>query len=231
MPTTKRIIILEGLDYSGKTSQAGRLKLHFEGAGEEVWSARDPGSTKLSEELRRLVKDGNTPMTPRTQFLLFSAARSDLAEEIMRQHAAGKRVLMDRWWPSTYAYQGAQGIPDSDIIDMQARWSPLPAPLIIYLDVPVDVLAARKAAAIAAFDAANGTHSDAANDRFDSAKTDFKELLRTRYRALCVDPNIRQRLGTFPKPVVHLLAANGSPDTVFWSILSLIESHALNEQE
>lgn len=68
---------------------------------------KDPGSTPLGAEIRKLVKDPSLSMLPASQMLLYTAARVEAAELVKWLVQDGKFVVMDRWWPSTYAYQGA----------------------------------------------------------------------------------------------------------------------------
>ncbi len=101
-------ISLEGPDGGGKSTQALRLVEHLRARGLEVLMTREPGGTAIGDQIRRVLTDlGNTPMHPRTELLLFSASRAQLCHEVIRPHLqAGGMVVSDRFYDSTFAYQG-----------------------------------------------------------------------------------------------------------------------------
>jgi len=101
-------ITFEGPDGSGKSTQIKRLAEHLRGRGHDVWLTREPGGTAISEEIRGLLHDlSHREMAPRAEILLYSAARAQLVNEVIRPHlAAGGIVLCDRYYDSTLAYQG-----------------------------------------------------------------------------------------------------------------------------
>jgi dTMP kinase len=101
-------ISFEGPDGSGKSTQIKLLAEHLTGLGHNVLLTREPGGTQISEQVRALLHDlRNRAMHPRTEILLYSAARAQLVSEKMRPHlAAGGVVLSDRYADSTLAYQG-----------------------------------------------------------------------------------------------------------------------------
>ena len=101
-------ISLEGPDGGGKSTQALRLVEHLRAQGLEVLMTREPGGTAIGDQIRRVLTDlGNTPMHPRTELLLFSSSRAQLCHEVIRPHLqAGGMVVSDRFYDSTFAYQG-----------------------------------------------------------------------------------------------------------------------------
>jgi dTMP kinase len=101
-------ISLEGPDGGGKSTQALLLVEHLRAQGLEVLMTREPGGTAIGDQIRRVLTDlGNTPMHPRTELLLFSASRAQLCHEVIRPHLqAGGMVVSDRFYDSTFAYQG-----------------------------------------------------------------------------------------------------------------------------
>jgi dTMP kinase len=102
-------ITLEGPDGSGKTSQVAPLAAFLTAQGYEVVTTREPGGTSISNQVRDIVltRMDNIEMHPRTEILLFCAARAQLVEEFIRpQLGAGKIVICDRYADSTLAYQG-----------------------------------------------------------------------------------------------------------------------------
>jgi dTMP kinase len=101
-------ITLEGPDGSGKTKQMQPLANFLGKKGYVVFSAREPGGTSIGDQVRAILMDmKNTSMRPRTEALLFCAARAQLVDEIIRPHLErGEIVLLDRYADSTMAYQG-----------------------------------------------------------------------------------------------------------------------------
>jgi len=99
------LISLEGIDGSGKSTQARKLYEFLKEEGYEVSLYRDPGSTPLAEQIRELII--NYSMDPTTELLLFESARSSLVwEKIFPDLTSGKIVIVDRFIDSTTAYQG-----------------------------------------------------------------------------------------------------------------------------
>ena len=101
-------ITFEGPEGSGKTTQIKGLAAYLCAEGRDVITTREPGGTPISDQIRTVLMDlQNTAMHPRTEILLFLAARAQLVEEIIRPHTAGgKVVICDRYADSTLAYQG-----------------------------------------------------------------------------------------------------------------------------
>lgn len=102
-------ISLEGIDRSGKSTQAALLAAAL---GDHALAVREPGGTSLSERVRAMLKDPTIPLTPRAEALLFAAARADLVARVIEPALAeGKIVIADRYVDSTLAYQGvARGL-------------------------------------------------------------------------------------------------------------------------
>ncbi len=101
-------ITLEGPDGSGKTSQVAPLVEFLQNEGLQLLALREPGGTEISEQVRQVIMTmKNTGMNPRTEILLFLAARAQLVAEVIRPALAeGKVILCDRYADSTLAYQG-----------------------------------------------------------------------------------------------------------------------------
>ncbi len=103
-----RLITIEGLDGSGKTTLADALVDALRSEGRDVVLLREPGGVELSERIRALVKDPGLAVDPRAEALLYAAARAQLvAERVEPALAAGTWVLLDRFVDSSLAYQGA----------------------------------------------------------------------------------------------------------------------------
>lgn len=105
---TGRFITFEGPDGAGKTTQMKMLGERLKALGKKVVYTREPGGTKISEEVRKLLLDpSNKEMVHRTEALLYAAARAQHVEELIRPALTeGNIVLCDRFTDSTLAYQG-----------------------------------------------------------------------------------------------------------------------------
>lgn len=103
-------VTFEGIDGSGKSTQARLLAEALRGAGREVVLTREPGGSQGAEEIRRLVLEGATDRwSPMTELLLFTAARRDHLERLIEPALArGAVVICDRFTDSTRMYQGME---------------------------------------------------------------------------------------------------------------------------
>ncbi|HSD24436.1 MAG TPA: dTMP kinase [Solirubrobacterales bacterium] len=102
-------ISLEGIDGSGKTTQARLLAAAL---GKEVVLVREPGGTETGERIRRLLKDPALDLDPLAELLLFCAARAELVAEVIGPaREEGRDVVCDRFSDSSVSYQGvARGL-------------------------------------------------------------------------------------------------------------------------
>jgi dTMP kinase len=102
-------ISLEGIDGSGKTTQA---KLLAKALGEDVVLVREPGGTETGERIRQVLKDPSLDLDPLAELLLFCAARAELVAQVVGPaRDAGRDVVCDRFSDSSVAYQGiARGL-------------------------------------------------------------------------------------------------------------------------
>ena len=105
---TSAFWVLEGMDGCGKTTQAENLVAALEADGRQPLHLREPGSTGLGEGLRDMLLDADRDdWDPRSEALLFFAARNQLLRELVAPAlAAGRDVVCERFTPSTLAYQG-----------------------------------------------------------------------------------------------------------------------------
>jgi dTMP kinase len=101
------LISFEGVDGSGKSTQARLLYQTLKKAGLSVIFIREPGGTKVSEEIRGiLLNNANKNMSARTELLLFLASRAELVDEVIQPALTqGRIVITDRFSDSTLAYQ------------------------------------------------------------------------------------------------------------------------------
>lgn len=116
------LVVFEGAEGVGKTTQVTRLadRLTAAGIGHERY--REPGGTPLGDEIRRLLLSPSaTDVRPRAEALLFMAARAQLMARVTTRLAIGSVVLLDRFFLSTYAYQIAgRGLPAELVRDANA---------------------------------------------------------------------------------------------------------------
>jgi dTMP kinase len=133
-------ITLEGPEGSGKTSQVPLLADYLRQQGREVITTREPGGTAIGDQIRTVLTAlGNAAMQPRTEILLFLAARAQL-QVIRPALAEGKMVLCDRYGDSTLAYQGYGHGLDLDQLRQMLRFATggLKPDLTLLLDIDVE---------------------------------------------------------------------------------------------
>lgn len=131
-------ISFEGVDGSGKSTQARLLSAALKAEGREVLEIREPGGTPAAEQVRELLADPAVPLDPVAELMLFLAARADLVATVLRPALeAGTWVVSDRYSDSTEAYQGhARGLGPQRVRDLNdAATGGLSPDLTVLLDV------------------------------------------------------------------------------------------------
>jgi dTMP kinase len=145
-----RFITIEGPDGSGKTTQVERLAERLRSAGHEVLVTREPGGTRLGEQLREILlarHGGIEPTDALTDAFLFEAARRQLVRQVIHPALAdGSIVVCGRYSDSTLAYQGYGAGAPLDLLRAvdAAATDGLRPDVTILLDLPVEVGLARK---------------------------------------------------------------------------------------
>jgi len=141
-------ITLEGPEGSGKTSHIPHLVEFLRERGHTVFPTREPGGTSISEQIRDVLHDmKNAEMHPRTETLLYQAARAQIVEQVIKPRLAdGEIVISDRYYDSTIAYQGyghQQNLADIRALVKYATGG-LNPDLTILLDLNIEVGLQRK---------------------------------------------------------------------------------------
>ena len=130
------LIILEGIDGTGKSTQAKRLGEWFEARGREVVLSREPTDGPWGRKLRESAATGR--LSPEDELEYFLKDRRQHVEEVIQPALdAGKVVILDRYYFSTMAYQGARGFDPAEIRRKNEEFAPRPD-LLVILDLNVD---------------------------------------------------------------------------------------------
>jgi dTMP kinase len=168
------LITFEGIDGSGKSTQASLLADALRGLGRDVRLVREPGGTALGERVRAVLLEQGAHVAPVAELMLFSAARAQLVDEVVRPALAGGAVVIaDRFYDSTTAYQGGgRGLFEADWLEnLHGRVTGGLVPDVTFLlDVPVDVAVGRRA--------------DRSTDRMEGGGPAFFERVRAAYLRL-----------------------------------------------
>lgn len=198
-------ITFEGIDGCGKSTQTSMCRTWLEELGRTVLLVREPGGTKIGERIRELLLDKkNSSMAPLTELFLFEAARAQIVEEVIKPALSeGKIVICDRFFDSSYAYQGcARGLGPEMVsrLNMDATGGLAPD-ITFFLDISVEGAIRRR----------NVRGEE--KDRIESAGDAFQEKVRQGFiRAASEDGRI------------VTVDASLSPDEIFAQIREKIEA-------
>jgi len=137
-----RLIVLEGPDGSGKTTQLELLEKHLKVLGYVVVRTREPGGTEISEKIREIILDNNNcDMSYMCEALLYASSRAQLVNEIIKPALSlGKIVICDRFVYSSMVYQGiGRGLGMERIKSInEAALDGLEADLTFMITIPYD---------------------------------------------------------------------------------------------
>ncbi|SCW66429.1 dTMP kinase [Ruminococcaceae bacterium YRB3002] len=188
-------ITFEGIDGCGKSTQIRRLCSYLEERGISPVMVREPGGTVVGEKIREILLDKkNDGMGPVCELLLFEAARAQITEEVIRPSLEeGRVVICDRFFDSTFAYQGhARGLGDSKVSGLNlVATSGLSPDVTFVLDIdPYEALERR------------GIRGEA-EDRMEALGVSFQDKVREGYLMLCE---------RFPDRVVRIDASGSRED-------------------
>ena len=141
-------ITLEGPEGSGKSSQIPALAQYLQEHGFDVLCTREPGGTSIGDQIREVLTSMDNPeLLPRTEILLFLAARAQLVAQVIKPALlAGKVVLCDRYGDSTLAYQGYGHGLDLDSLRAMLNFATegLKPDLTLLMDLDIKTGLARK---------------------------------------------------------------------------------------
>ncbi len=170
-------LTVEGIDGAGKSTQARMLAGRLRTLGREVVETREPGGAPGAEEIRCLLVEGDPERwSPKTEILLFTAARHDHVERVVEPALArGAVVLCDRYVDSTRAYQGAGAPERRELVDRLHR-------LAIGLDPDLTLIFDLDPAA--ALERARSRVADRDEDRFERKGQLFQARLREEFLAI-----------------------------------------------
>jgi dTMP kinase len=207
---TGAFIVFEGPEGGGKTLQIVRLAERLRNAGHDVVATREPGGTRVGNEIRSILLGlGDYAILPETEVLLLAAARAQHVREVIGPALArGAMVVCDRYVDSTYAYQGGgSGLDLESLRTIQAfATDGLEPDLRILLDLPVEVGLGRR-------------HSVPASvNRIDMASVAYHQRVREAYLALA---------SANPQHWV-IVDAEAVPDTVELTIWSQLQRKLAN---
>jgi dTMP kinase len=197
-------IVLEGVEGSGKSTQARLLGDWLQRRGIDSVIAREPGGTRVGEEIRQVLLHGGDDVPATTELLLMLAARAAFVEHVVRPALdRGAVVVSDRFELSSFAYQGyGRRLPLDQVRAANAMATGgLRPDLTIVLDVPHEEGAARR------------TRAGASADRIERAGAAFHRDVAEAYRLLAKS-----------EPGVVTLAGTDVPDAVHEAITRLLES-------
>lgn len=198
-----RLVVFEGIDGSGKSSQVERMAAWLRGAERRVVTCRDPGATAAGDAIRQiLLHRREIDLSPRTEMLLYMAARAQLVAEVIRPALEGGAwVLSDRFLLSNIVYQGHAGGVDAEAIRRVGAVATdgVVPDLILLLDIDPATAAARL---------------DRPLDRLESRGDDYKRRVRDGYLREASDPTGR----------VVVIDADADPDTVAARLRAAVEA-------
>ena len=176
-------ITFEGPEGSGKTTHIDLLSEHLEERGYPMLATREPGGTSIGNRIRAILLDSqNMAMLPASEALLFSAARAQIVNQVIRPHLArGHIVICDRYADSTLAYQGYGHGLDLGMLHTITAFATggLKPDLTVYLDIDVEEGLRRK---LAAHEAGNAEWN-----RIDRQEAAFHRQVRAGYLKMAAE--------------------------------------------
>jgi dTMP kinase len=197
-----KFIVFDGNEGCGKSTQAAVLKQKLQDNGLSVLLVRDPGTTRIGEQVRQvLLNPENTDMGMRCEMLLYMAARAQMMKELIKPALdEGKVVISDRFISSTLAYQlGGDGITAQEIravgdIAVNHRWPDL----TIILDLPVETSSQRVRPKFSLFP--EDPDAGVEKDRIEQRSMAYHEQVRQNYLKQAKDHHRKYRVINANRP-------------------------------
>lgn len=140
------LIAFEGIDGSGKSTQARRLADALRGRGRAVTLLREPGDSEYGRELRRIFVEGRDVGPEEEMRLFLEDRRIDVRDNIVPALRRGEIVIMDRYYLSSVVYQGVLGLDPEMILEKNEAFAPRPDLTLIFDLDPAIALARIRAA-------------------------------------------------------------------------------------
>jgi len=213
------LITFEGIEGSGKSTQAKRLKDWLQKKNIPCVLTREPGGTDIGKQIRRVLLDPNhIAMSPLTELLLYMADRAQhLAELILPELALGKLILCDRFFDATTVYQGvARQINMNTIMNLHhIVLADLKPKKTLLFDLPVEQGLAR------AWKRIHADQSEQNENRFEKESIQFHEQVRKGYLELANKSPDRFIIVDADQPEMH----------VFENIVSIFDQFILNPSD
>jgi dTMP kinase len=193
-----RLIVLEGIDGSGTTTQTRRLGDALRARGHDVHLTREPSDGPVGRLLRAILAGREPAADATTMALLFAADRADhQAREVDPAIARGTLVISDRWYHSSLAYQG-DGEERAWIKQLNGRARR--PDLTVLLEVPAEIAAARRAA------------DDRPEELYD--RLEVQRRVAAGYREVCADLGASER--------IEILDGTRPPGEITEALLALV---------
>ncbi|MEX0685904.1 MAG: dTMP kinase [Balneolales bacterium] len=179
------LITFEGIDGCGKSTQIKLLQKSLEEEGFNPKIFREPGGTKVSEEIRSLLLSSENTIDPITEALLFSSARSKLISEVVKPSLdKGDIVILDRFYDSTIAYQGygrkSMSLSDLHKLNMIASHGLVPD-ITFYLKISIEQSEQRRK------NLTKDRMENSGNDFYSKVITGFDDLSRQEKRFVVIN--------------------------------------------
>lgn len=194
-----KFVVIEGGVGSGKSTVFNKLKRKLKG-----WSFyREPGGTLFGERIRKAVQGlYHYPVDKYAAMFGYTASRANLVRnKIIPDLESGKNVLIDRYWFSTYAYQGSEGVDKKEILEIsRLATNGLMPDLVIHLDQDPKIGITRKL-------------GNKGVDRYDLKKLKFHQILRKNYL----------QLSKRYKRIWKVIDSSSDKKTVFEEVWKIVE--------
>lgn len=200
-----RFITIEGIDGAGKSTQARALATHLSQKGQRTKLSREPGGAPGAEDIRKLLVEGEPEKwSPETEILLFTAARRDHVEKLIRPTiGAGDTLICDRFADSTRVYQGAVRSSLRSMVDaLHELMIGIEPDLTIIIDMDPEIALKR------------GLSRNSGEDRFEDFGLPFQKALRQGFLELAEE---------FPQRC-HIVDGNADSQSVSASIAKVVDA-------